>query len=78
MAEQVTRAEGYKIWRNPADRQGGPVFMGSYYPPRGHLCFYQADLQDLGFPPGSYTIRVPDSVCQRYALPQWQAIELPE
>jgi len=52
--------------------------MGSYYPPRGHLCFYQADLQDLGFPPGSYTIRVPDSVCQRYALPQWQAIELPE
>ncbi len=68
--------EGFKIWKNPGRPEEPPVYMGEFYPPDGQVCFYQQDLKDLGFPPGRYTIRVPDAFRQRYVLSPWQGVEV--
>jgi hypothetical protein len=72
------RTEPFKIWKNPDGPGGSLIFMGDFYPPVEQDCFYQGDLQNLGFPPGHYTIRVPDSLRKRYVSPEWQKIVVPE
>lgn len=71
-------AEGYKIWKNPNGQKDPPLYMGEFYPPNGQICFLWTDLVELCFQPGWYTVRIPDSVRQSYALPAWQAIRVPE
>ena len=70
----MEKAEGYKIWKNPQGQEDGPDYMGEFYPPNGQVFFYIADLKALGFPPGEYTVRVPDSIRKVYMVPEWQKI----
>ena len=68
--------DGFKIWRNPDRAEEGPLYMGEFYPPDGHLCFYSSDLLALGFAAGSYTVRVPESLRELHVVPPWQRIEI--
>jgi hypothetical protein len=68
--------ERFKIWRNPTGDEAGPVYMGEFRPPDGHLCFDSSDLLALGFTAGSYTVRVPELLRELYVLPPWQRIEV--
>ncbi len=70
--------EAFKIWRNPDGERDPVVYMGEYYPPNDQHCFHWPDLVELGFAPGHYTVRVPDSLRKLYVLPQWQSIQLPK
>ena len=70
MSEQAKPAEAFKIWRNPARRDDPIVFMGDFYLPAGHIYFTPDDLRELGFAPGIYTIRTPDSARQS-GLSKW-------
>jgi hypothetical protein len=72
------KIEAFKIWKNPDGPEDDLVYMGDFYPPEEQDCFYQGDLQALGFPPGHYTIRVPDGLRKRYVSPEWQKIVLPK
>ena len=66
----------YKIWKNPIESQGSPIYMGEAYAPSGQLCLRTKDLRDLGFPTGQYTIRVPESLVFLYDLPRWESLEV--
>jgi hypothetical protein len=66
----------FKIWRNPSDPEGPPFYMGEAYAPSGQLCLRTKDLRELGFPPGDYTIRVPEPLVFLYDLPRWERMEV--
>ena len=66
----------YKIWKNPLETEGSPTYMGEAYAPSGQLCLRTKDLRDLGFPPGHYTIRVPEPLVFLYDLPAWETLEV--
>jgi hypothetical protein len=68
----------YKIWKNPQTPEEPPRFMGGFYPPADQAMFIHADLKALGFPTGEYTVRIPDDVRERYALPKWQTVRVSE
>jgi hypothetical protein len=70
--------EAYKIWKNPQTSDEPPRFMGEFYPPTDLAMFIHADLKALGFPPGDYTVRIPDEVRERYALQKWQTVRVGE
>ena len=70
--------EAFKIWKNPDGERDLVVYMGEYYPPNGQHCCHWPDRVGLGFAPGLYTVRVPDSLRKLYVLPQWQSIQLPK
>jgi len=70
-------AEPFKIWKNPGGYDDAPVYMGEFYPPANQISFFWTDLRDLGFSPGHYTVRLPDSIRQRYGLRKWQAVQVP-
>lgn len=70
-------AEAFKIWKNPSGYDDAPAYMSEFYPPASQICFFPTDLRDLGFPPGRYTVRLPDSITERYCLNKWQAVEVP-
>ena len=42
----------------------------------GHLCLQARDLRSLGFPPGNYTILVPESLTFLYDMPKWDTLEV--
>lgn len=67
-------AEGYKIWKNPERPGESPEYLGEFYPPNGQVSFFNSDLKGLGFVPGHYTVRIPSSVREVYAIPEWQKI----
>jgi len=69
-------SQGFKIWRNPASGAEGPTYMGEFCPPEGRPCLYASDLSALGFAPGCYTVRVPDSFRDLYLLPPWQRVDV--
>ncbi len=69
--------ETFKIWKNPSGYDDAPMYMGEFYPPANQIFFFPGDLRDLGFPPGHYTVRLPDSTKERYRLNKWQAVEVP-
>ena len=69
-------SEAFKIWKNPVEQEEGPLYLGEFYPPAGQVCFFASDLRILGFEPGRYTVRVPDSVRHLYSLPPWQQVEV--
>lgn len=64
----------YKIWRNPFGPDESPVYMGEFYPPNGQLIFTFADLEELGFPVGCYSVLIPASVRVRHVLAEWQTV----
>jgi hypothetical protein len=66
----------FKIWKNPAEAEGSPTYMGEAYAPEGQLCLRRNDLRDLGFPPGNYTIRVPESLVFLYDMPPFETLEV--
>lgn len=66
----------FKIWRNPGDGDEPPKYMGDAYAPVGHLCLQARDLRSLGFPPGNYTILVPESLTFLYDMPKWDTLEV--
>ena len=70
--------EAYKIWKNPQTLEEPPRFIGEFYPPTDQIKFIHADLEALGFPPGDYTVRIPDAVRKRYALSKWQTVRVGE
>jgi hypothetical protein len=72
-----TESEAFKVWRNPTGPGEAPVYLGEFYPPAGQVCIFASDLKILGVHPGHYTIRVPNSLRERYALPPWQEVEIP-
>jgi hypothetical protein len=75
MSEQVKPAEAFKVWRNPA-RPGEPIqYMGDFYPPPGQEYFTIADLFELGFAPGAYTFRTPDSA-RDSGWPKWITVRI--
>jgi hypothetical protein len=76
--EAEMEAEGYKIWKNPGAWNESPLYLGEFYPPHGQACFFNIDLKDLGFAPGEYTVRIPDSLRKVYALNEWQKISVIE
>ncbi len=66
----------FKIWRNPSD-EGDPLkYMGEAYAPPGQLCLRASDLHTLGFPPGHYTILIPESLTFLYDMPKWDRLEV--
>jgi hypothetical protein len=66
----------FKIWKNPLEPEGSPSYMGEAYAPSGQLCLRRKDLRDLGFPPGHYTIRVPESLVFLYDMPRYETVEV--
>jgi hypothetical protein len=66
----------FKIWRNPSEAGEYPKFMGEAYAPSGQLCLRPIDLRNLGFPPGSYTILIPESLTFLYDMPKWEALKV--
>ena len=79
MSEDLEMArEGFKIFRNPDSREASPVYMGEYYPPQDRPYFTQRDLQELGFPPGLYTVLIPPSVRKEYVVPNIQSVRVHE
>lgn len=66
----------FKIWKNPSEAGGSPTYMGEGYAPPGQLCLRTKDLRDFGFPPGQYTIRVPEPLVFLYDMPLWEVLEL--
>ena len=70
--------EAYKIWKNPATAEESPRFMGEFYPPADQAMFIHTDLKVLGFPPGDYTVRIPNDVRERYVLSKWQTVRVSE
>jgi hypothetical protein len=69
--------DAFKIWKNPSSAEEVTIYMGEFYPPKDQVCFFSPDLRELGFAPGHYTIKVPDSLRKVYVLPPWQQIILP-
>ena len=65
----------FKIWKAPYEADGSPTYMGEAYAPSGQLCLRTKDLRELGFPPGRYTLRIPESLVFLYDLPQWATLE---
>jgi hypothetical protein len=75
MTEKLRQqTEGYKIWRQPASPEDPVVYMGEFYPPSEQAHFIQRDLENLGFPPGKYTVLIPAAVRKRYAVEKWQCV----
>jgi hypothetical protein len=66
----------FKIWRNPSLEGESPKYMGVAYAPEGHLCLRANDLRDLGFPPGHYTVRVPEALVFLYDMPPFETLEV--
>jgi hypothetical protein len=66
----------FKIWMNPVDETGSPKYMGEAYAPSGRLFLRARDLCALGFPPGDYTIRVPESLVFLYDMPRWDRLQV--
>ncbi|MGH9438242.1 MAG: hypothetical protein ACRD22_10185 [Terriglobia bacterium] len=79
MAEEVAEAvEGYKVWKNPANR-GEPVeYFGEVRPPAGRFYFTARDLKELGLGPGRYTIRAPEGALRPPLFSKWQNVLVPE
>jgi len=72
---ESNRGELFKIWRNP-DSADDPIgYMGDFYPPNGRPVFVPSDLAELGFPPGEYTVRIPESR-RRRLFPKWQKLRV--
>ena len=77
MSEELEQPrEGYKIWRQPASAEEPVVYMGEFYPPSQQAHFVHRDLEDLGFPPGKYTVLIPSSIRKRYAVAKWQSVRV--
>lgn len=70
--------EGYKIWRQAMNVGDQIVYLGEFYPPAEQITFTHCDLKDLGFPPGRYTVLIPVSVRDKYAVDKWQAVTVRE
>ena len=66
----------FKIWKNPSLEGDPPMYMGEAYAPSGQLCLRPTDLRNLGFPPGSYTVLVPEALTFLYDMPKWQKLEM--
>jgi hypothetical protein len=79
MAEELRKAlGGFKIWRNPANRDESVVYLGIYRPPDGHFFFTPRDLQELGFGPGDYSVLVPEEFRRAKPFSKWQQVSVPE
>jgi hypothetical protein len=79
MTEKLSQpTEGFKIWRQPASAEDPVVYMGEFYPPPEQTHFIQRDLENLGFAPGKYTVLIPASVRERYAVDKWQSVTVYE
>ena len=77
MTENGTEARArapYKVWRNPPDPDGSPVYVGEFYPPKDHVTFTFVDFEELGLPVGCYTVLIPATVRKLYVLPEWQTV----
>jgi hypothetical protein len=68
--------EPFKIWRNPGDANEAIAYMGDFYPPNGRLVFVSQDLVELGFVPGEYTVRVPESSRHSGMIAKWQKVRV--
>ena len=69
-------SEPYKIWRNPETPEEPPRYMGDFYPPEGQAFFVHTDLEALGFPPGSYSVRIPEDVRHAVTVQKWQYVKV--
>jgi hypothetical protein len=79
MTEELREAlEGFKIWRNPANRDEPVVYLGSYRPPSGRFFFTPGDLQELGLGPGDYTVLAPEESGRPRLFSKWQRITVSE
>lgn len=78
MAEELKNSLGqYKIWKNPANHKEPIVYLGEFLPPNGQFYFTGKDLKELGFGPGSYTMRAPEAGLYPKSLSKWQTIRIP-
>jgi hypothetical protein len=68
--------EGYKVWRNPRHPYEHPHYIGELSPADGVVRLSAAYLVELGLPPGSYTIRIPDGICKVHSLGRWDRIDI--
>lgn len=68
--------ERYKVWRNPRHRHEPPHYMGEVSPADGAISLSAADLVELGFPSGTYTVRVPDAIAKAQSKSRWARIEI--
>jgi hypothetical protein len=79
MTEEVAETvEGYKIWKNPANREQSVEYLGEACPPNGQFYFTARDLKELGFGPGHYTIRAPEGEKRHPLFSKWQNVSVPE
>jgi hypothetical protein len=79
MTEQLgTGLGGHKIWRNPSNRGEPVAYIGEFYPPTGRFYFTAADLRELGFEPGQYTIRLPEQRPFAGLISKWQTVTVPK
>ena len=77
MTEDVpSRAGPFKIWRNPDSSHDVVAYMGDYYAPGGRAVFVPQDLVELGFVPGEYTIRVPESLQRSRKIAKWHKLRV--
>jgi len=69
--------KGWKIWKNPASVQDGPVYLGEFYPPEGRFYFTGRDLRELGLGPGNYTVLAPEAFHNSDLFSRWQKVSIP-
>jgi hypothetical protein len=50
--------------------------MGEVSPADGAISLSAADLVELGFPSGTYTVRVPDAIAKAQSKSRWARIEI--
>jgi hypothetical protein len=77
MTEDAPSAtEPFKIWRNPDEANEPIAYMGDFYPPGGCVVFVAQDLVELGFGPGEYTVRIPESFRRSGLFAKWQRVRI--
>jgi hypothetical protein len=78
VTEQVSKlSKGWKVWKNPAHAKEGPTYLGEVFAPEGRYCLTGADLRELGFGPGEYSILAPEQFTHSDLFARWQSVTLP-
>jgi hypothetical protein len=78
VTEPVSKlSKGWKVWKNPTRPEEGPEYLGEVFAPEDRFCLAGADLRELGFGPGEYTVLAPEQFPHNDMFGRWQSVTLP-
>jgi hypothetical protein len=76
MDESEATRDRYKVWVNPRGFCERPRYMGEIMPSEQGREVSAADLVSVGFPPGSYTVRLVNDPSAGTGVARWKRIDL--